>query len=273
MEKADIRVIVNAHWKIFTTKERKVAEYTLNFPEKVVYMTITELSDELKVGEGTIVRFCQKLGFSGFHPFKIALAKSLQNEPVSAKDDLISKLAHEHMQVIQETSNLLKRKDVEKAAGKIIVSRRVYLIGVGASGITALDAFYKFLRIGIDVRFNMDSHLMAMWLAESSTNDCLLAFSQSGSTSVVVDMVSSAKKNGTFVIAVTSYTRSPLTEYADIILLTPTKETPFQSGAIRSKIAQLHVLEVLFEMVRSKLGSSAEEAIARTASAVEKWIY
>ncbi|HOJ88795.1 MAG TPA: hypothetical protein PLP64_07020 [Pseudothermotoga sp.] len=43
--------------------------------------------------------------------------------------------------------------------------------------------------------------------------------------------------------------------------------------SIRSKIAQLHVLEVLFEKTRVILGPAALEATNKTAEAVEKWIY
>ncbi|MCS7175752.1 MurR/RpiR family transcriptional regulator [Pseudothermotoga sp.] len=273
----DIVTLIKTNEKIFTNREAELAHFVLENAERVIYMTITELADELKIGQGTIVRFCQKLGFSGFHPFKIALAKSLgqSSEENHEIESLIDVVRRNHIEAIEETSKLLSvnEKIVRECATRIATCRRLYLLGVGASGVTAMDAFYKFMRIGIDARYNQDPHLLAMWLSECNEQDCVLAFSQSGSTAIVVDMANLAKHNGSCIIAVTAYARSPLAEHANFVLLTSIRESPFQSGAIRSKIAQLHVLEVLFEQTKFLLSDKAIEATKRTAMAVEKWIY
>ncbi len=264
------------NWLHFTKKEQELANFVMNNAQKLVYMTITELAEELHVGQGTIVRFCQKLGFSGFHPFKIALARSVgQREQEKETNNLISLVRQNHIEVIEETSKLLSLNEqiIKECSKRIATCRKLFLLGVGASGITAMDAFYKFMRIGIDVRYSLDTHILAMSLSESNEQDCVLAFSQTGSTALVVDMAEMAKKNNSCVIAITAYSRSPLTKYADYVILTAIRESPFQSGAIRSKIAQLHVLEVLFEQTRVLILNRAEEATKRTATAVEKWIY
>lgn len=273
----DVITLIKTNEKLFTNRETELAKFIVENAEKVIYMTITELADELKIGQGTIVRFCQKLGFSGFHPFKIALAKSLgqTSEECQETKNLIDLVRQNHIYAIEETSKFLITNEeiVRECAHKIANCRRLYLLGVGASGVTAMDAFYKFMRIGVDTRYNQDPHLLAMWLSECNEKDCALAFSQSGSTAIVVDMAILAKKNGSCVIAVTAYARSPLAEHANFVLLTSIRESPFQSGAIRSKIAQLHVLEVLFEQTKYLLSNKADEATKRTAMAVEKWIY
>ncbi|AEH50429.1 MurR/RpiR family transcriptional regulator [Pseudothermotoga thermarum] len=272
----DVQTIIKVNQRLFTKKEKKLAEFVITHPEDVIDMSVTEVADTLGIGEGTVVRFCQKLGFTGFHAFKIALAKSLgKQEELARSNDILNIVKENHIKAIEETSNLLKlnEKIVYQCAEKIANCRRLYLLGVGASGVTALDAYYKFMRIGIDARHMMDPHLQIMDLSSCCEKDCVLAFSQSGSTAVVVDMAKLAKQNGACVIAITGYNKSPLTSYADFILLTAIRENPFQSGAIRSKIAQLHVLEVLFEQTCLILSDKARKSIDRTARAVEDWIY
>lgn len=273
----DVEMLIKTSQHRFTKKELLLAEFVLNNPEKVVYMTITELTDELQIGQGTVVRFCQKIGFSGFHAFKIALAKNLGQQIRQEQEigNSILAVKQNHIQAIEETSRFLCANVdiVHRCAEKIATCARLYLLGVGASGVTALDAFYKFMRIGIDVKYTQDPHMLAMLLAECGEKDCVIAFSQSGSTAVIVDLAALAKSKGACIIAVTGYSRSPLAKYADFVLLTSIRENPFQSGAIRSKIAQLHVLEVLFEQTKSLLGPRADEAMKKTATAVEKWIY
>jgi DNA-binding MurR/RpiR family transcriptional regulator len=273
----DVQTIIKANQKQFTKKENELAQFVIDHPDEVIHMSITEIVDELRIGQGTVVRFCQKLGFSGFHPFKIALAKSLgrQEEASEGSKDMLAMVKEDHIKAIEETSKLLKlnEKVVYQCAEKISNCRRLYLLGVGASGVTALDAYYKFMRIGVDVKYMLDPHFQAMSLSGCNEKDCVVAFSQSGSTAVVVDMAQIAKQNKACVIAVTGYNKSPLTFYADFVLLTAVRENPFQSGAIRSKIAQLHVLEVLFEQTKLLLADKAKQNVDRTARSVEKWIY
>jgi len=272
----DVRTIIKVNQKQFTEKENKLAQFVIENAGRIIDMSITEIADEIGVGQGTVVRFCQKLGFSGFHPFKIALARSLGRQEEQTDDsDIVSMVKENHIKAIEETSKLLKlnQQIVYQCAEKISQCRSLYLLGVGASGVTALDAYYKFMRIGVDVKYMPDPHLLVMTLSKCDERDCVLAFSQSGSTAIVVDMAQLAKQNGACVIAITGYNRSPLTRYADFVLLTAIRENPFQSGAIRSKIAQLHVLEVLFEQTKMLLSDKARENIDRTARSVEKWIY
>ncbi|WP_448378887.1 MurR/RpiR family transcriptional regulator [Fervidobacterium sp.] len=275
----DMFTILSYKHGALTKKEEIIARYVLENAEEVIHMSITELSELLHVGEGTIVRFCQKLGFEGFHSFKIFLAKSIPNgkneNEIFSSEDILSKIKSNHVNAIEKTYELLKSsKDIlAKCAEKIATCNKLYTVGVGASGATALDAYYKFMRIGINTFFSQDPHLAAMEIATSKSEDVLLAFSQSGSTSVIVDLAKLAKENRVTVIAVTGHMRSPLANVADYVLLTPIREAPFESGAIRSKISQLHVLEALFEMTKQNIKAEADLCIQKTARAVQKWIY
>jgi len=274
----DLITLLNLYRELLTKKEQLIAKFVIENQNEVIHMSITEFAETLKVGEGTVVRFCQKLGFDGFHSFKLFLAKTAgrddkKNEELN--NDVFTVLKINHISTIEQTSELLRKskETIEKCADLIARCRKLYTIGVGASGATALDAYYKFMRIGIDAFFSQDQHLTAMKLSMSNEKDVVLAFSQSGSTSVIVDLAKIASENKTPVIAVTGHKRSPLTLIAEYIILTPIREAPFESGAIRSKISQLHVLEVLFELTKARLDKSAQDAIISTARAVEKWIY
>ncbi len=273
----DIGTLIRTHKGEFTKKESDLAFFVLEYPEQVIQMTITEVADKLNVGQGTIVRFCQKLGFPGFHAFKIALAQSLGKQKELFEDtlDILGLIKSKQFEAIEETYKLLKSNEstIYMSAEKISKCRKLYLVGFGASGATALDSYYKFMRIGLDCVYLPDPHLQMMALSQSTKKDCVLAFSQSGSTALVVDMASIAKKNGSCVISITGYNRSPLTEVSDYVIINALRENPFQSGTIRSKIAQLYVLEVLFEIVRNMLKEKADKNIDKTARSVEKWIY
>ena len=57
--------------------EKKIADYVINNKEKVIEMTVSELATQSNVSEATIVRFCKKCDFKGFHDLKINIAKEM----------------------------------------------------------------------------------------------------------------------------------------------------------------------------------------------------
>ena len=70
--------------------------------------------------------------------------------------------------------------------------------------------------------------------------------SHSGATTDTVDFLRIARDAGAATIAITNFGQSPLAEAADVVLTTAARETPFRSGALGSRIAQLMVIDCLF---------------------------
>ena len=64
---------MNSLKKSFTNSEKKIFEYIEKNPENIIHMNIRDISNEIKIGETTVIRFCKKIGFKGYHDFKISL--------------------------------------------------------------------------------------------------------------------------------------------------------------------------------------------------------
>lgn len=261
--------------------EQKVADYCLEQPEEVVYLSVTELADLCGVAESTVIRFAHAAGFSGYQELKLTLVTDAAlsqgaEGPVSPDDPVdvfADKMTRFNVQVLEDTARLLDLHQLEEAIRVLTEAPRVEFYGVGASGITALDAKYKFLRIGKSCDAFTDSHLQAMSAANLRKGDVAVGISQTGSTQDTVDSVSVAKERGATVICITGAARSPITRVADITLLTSSVESPLEGGALRTKIAQIHVLDLLYTGVSMRLGPSAQEATERTARAVLDKLY
>ncbi len=262
--------------------EKKIADHVLKDPEGTIYASITELAEYCGVGEASIIRFCHTIGFRGFQEFKLVLAQELGNlqeevaTDISPSDDietLARKVAVGSTQSITDTLGILDLRELERAMDAIANARRVVFFGVGASGFTALDAKYKFLRIGVQCDAFTDSHLQAMSAATLQSGDVVVGISQTGSTKDVVDSCRIARSSGAQVICITAYIKAPITRVADIILLTAVQESPLGSGAIRSKVAQLYLLDLLFTGVAVRNRDKARHMTQKTAEAVLDKLY
>ena len=56
----------------FFDTEKKIGDYIVRNPKKVVDMTVGELAKECGVSEASVSRFCKRIELKGFHHLKIS---------------------------------------------------------------------------------------------------------------------------------------------------------------------------------------------------------
>ncbi|MFK7691790.1 MurR/RpiR family transcriptional regulator [Paenibacillus sp. HJGM_3] len=266
----------------FTKSEQRVAETVLNDPEGAVYSSITDLAEKAGVGETSVIRFCRKLGFQGYQEFKLAVAQQLTSPAeqmagdIEESDSLATlkvKLTALNAQNIQNSSALLNEQALQEAVNLFRSARTITFMGVGSSGMTAMDARYRFFRLGLQVNAETDTHGMRMTAALARRGDVVMAITTSGSTRDLVDAFRLAKANDASTVCLTSHARSPITQHADVVLLTASKETPLQGGSFAAKLAQLHALDLVSTILSLQMKDSAYEALEKTAKSVLDKLY
>ncbi len=242
--------------------ERKVANYILNFPEESVGLSVGELADRSNTSNAAIIRFCKTLRFEGYREFAIKMASDIALSNVEEDiytdiqvgddlDSIIKNVSHNNKKSITDTLLVLDTGEIKKAIEVLHKSKRIDFYGVGASGIIALDAQQKFMRIN---RYSMaysDTHLQATAAANLSQVDTAVFISYSGETRDLVETIKIAKSTGAKTISITKFGNNTLSEKADIKIFISSPETSMRSGASGSRIAQLNVIDILFTGVGS----------------------
>lgn len=227
-----------------TKSEKKVADYILAIGEKIIYSTMHDIKDKTKVGDATIIRFCQKLGFSGFSELKISIAKEGFPKTLEKKEGFFDELVDDLSDVLKRTRELLNEKELERAVNLITKARHVYCYGVGASGNTAEVLEKMFLRVGVHAHAIRDPHYQAQSSSLLTEKDVIIAFSLSGKTRDTFESVQLAKENKAQVISVTNYLSSPIAQQGDVVLQTVVEEF-FDGGSLAGSMSQLYLCEVL----------------------------
>ncbi|QGG54854.1 MurR/RpiR family transcriptional regulator [Paenibacillus sp. B01] len=278
----DLKLKVSSYYPSLTKSEQKVADYVLGASESIMYRSVTELADLSGVGETTVMRFCRAIGFKGYQDFKLALAQDYSphrqardGSPEAGEDDGdFPALVHRELaSILADTMDLLDRTKLDEAVRRIHEAGYVQLFGVGTSGLTALDAKNRLLRIGLRAEAATDAHIQAMMAVTMGRGDVAIGISLSGSTLDTVDLLSKARQQGAYIIAITNYAKSPITAEADLVLLTAGKESPLEGGSIGAKMSQLLVIDLICEGLARHDLPRTREMRERMAKAVIERIY
>lgn len=64
----------------FTPRQRGLAEFILQNPESLAFLTITDLAKKVGVSEATVTRFCGTLGYDGFAHLCREVQETIQSE-------------------------------------------------------------------------------------------------------------------------------------------------------------------------------------------------
>jgi len=244
----------------FTKSDSKIYEYIIANPEQVIFHSLTELSEASGVAEATVLRFFRKLGFKGFQDFKFLFAQEVHADSNHKHDETyMEKIRTNMIQSIEDTFDMIDVQTLESCVDVINQSQDVVIFGIGSSGIAGLDMQNRLMRIGKHVSVFTDPHFQVMRASSLNEKSVVIAISLTGSTKDIVDTVEIAKEKNATVIALTNYTKSPLTKFADYILLTSAKENPLDSGSLVSKITQLYLIDLLCTGLTMKNYQEAEK--------------
>ncbi|WMJ88789.1 MurR/RpiR family transcriptional regulator [Anaerocolumna sp. MB42-C2] len=271
--------IENSYGK-FTKSEKVVADFVFQNPQKVLYTSITDLAEMCGVGDTTVFRFCKALKLNGYQEFKMLLAQDIANKKgmsnaiagtIELEDDVktvCKKTFATNIAALNETFNLLDFDAVTKAVDLISAAKRIHFFGVGSSGVIALEAKQKFMRILPNVEFIADGHMQCMAAALLDSRDLAIIFSYSGSTKDMIEVHKLVKQNACKSICITRFAKTALTNQADVVLLCGSNEGPLDGGASSTSMVQLYLLEVLYMEYFVKHYNQSRDNKARTTEAI-----
>lgn len=240
-----------------TESEKRIAKYILENSTEVYNYSMKDLAALIKTSPSSIVRFCQKLGYEKFQDFKISLAMEQSSIEEKEKiiyedvileddiDDIIEKISMVNIKSIEDIKFLIDKKKLEKAIKAIDGAQSIYLFGVGASGLVAMDFQYKLIRIGKKAVMFLDSHSQLASAVSIGKDDVAIGISHGGKTLEVYKAIKQAKENGATTIAITKYGDNPISKEVEINLQVGDMERTLRVGAIASRIAQLTVVDIL----------------------------
>lgn len=251
----------------------RIADFIAQNAADVIHMSVTEVAERAEASEGSVIGFCQSIGARGFQQIKLSLARDLVqpvqfiHEDLSPSDSIASvveKIFQSDMQALQDTQKALDITALSRAVEAIRKARRVEVFGVGSAATIAEDANYRLLRIGIESRASVDSHIQAITASLADPSIAVITVSHSGSSVETLTATRLAKEAGATTIAITNFGKSPLLAYSDIVLNTLARETQFRTEAMTSRIAQLAIVDALIACLALADYERSTATIART---------
>ena len=199
----------------FNTIEMDIYFYVQEHAVEIDGLKIRELASRLHVSTASILRFCKKLGCSGYAEFKFKFKESLEqpttkitNEIHQGKDYCFRFNTEDGVEELER--NTLEGAKLIKAANKII------FIGEGTSGVMAKYGALFLTMMGHSAQ-HIDSSSIPIPV-ENHSNTIVIALSVSGETNSLIDRLEGFKNLNAKIISITNGKDNTISRLADFSL-------------------------------------------------------
>ncbi|RGE20301.1 MurR/RpiR family transcriptional regulator [Leucobacter sp. wl10] len=210
---------IRAYAALLGPSESAVAKAVLDHSVEVPQWSTQQLAAAAGTSAATVIRACQRLGFTGFQHLRLELAR--EGAPAdAAPGDGVSRVFESAREALLLGRDAVDREALAGAATVVAGARRVFFTANGFSAPPLQDAAMRFATIGRAVEAPIDILAQQFAAHTLGPEDVCVALSHSGANTHTLATCRAAKQRGAAVIALCSYTRAPIPELADVVVST-----------------------------------------------------
>lgn len=238
--------------KSLSNNELNVLKYVYEHSDEVLDMSIQTLAAQTSYSSATILRFCKKLGYSGFAEFKYALRAEGRKETPGASaakaqnfntrimiDSLCSN--------VEGTSNLISEDQLSHTFRYFDSNCPIYLWAPG--GITSIlsDYFEKLLfSIGRQNVYKIESSKMGEHILRNIHSESLLILiSTTGDFGPTVRLGKIARMNNVPILSITPYTNNEVANLATVNFRFFTNQRENRGAEFTSRLPVFYMINAI----------------------------
>lgn len=197
--------LIKEKYTSFTEGEIAIARYLLNHTEEIPKLNINQLAKNSLTSKSSVLRFAQKLGFSGFTELKNFLkwGNFFSENPITYSElgDLLGESIH-------KTIENFKSMNLDNIHQAIDECEHIYLIGTGLSQQGMAAQMQRiFLGLGKEMQvlpIGMQATLYQLMIERMGEKDLLIVFSGSGNNPILKEELTTPILKNVKILAITS---------------------------------------------------------------------
>lgn len=234
----------------FNETEILIYKYIIANQDKIPFMTIRELANELNVSTSTILRFCNKIDCDNYSEFKKKLKRNIKEISNIAPQSDLQVLLH----YFQGTNTSAFETKIKQGVKIIQNAEMIVFIGLGSSGTLARYGSRYFSNLG---KFSIgleDPYYPVIDIGEKKV--ALLVLSVSGETKEIVDFIKDFQACNSKILSITNQPNSTIAKMSDWNISYNMNMQRVNGGFnATSQVPVLFLMEVLARRLKYKRNS------------------
>ena len=268
--KSNLLMRIAEHQPNLSKGQRAIAHFITDHYDEAAYMTAFQMGEAVGVSESTVVRFAAELGFDGYPELQKAVQELVRSRLTTLKrieltrarmsdDEVLDHVLQADIQNVRQTLEDLPREIFNAAVSDVVNARNVYIFGAGSCRALANFVHYylKLLMHNTHLIHTSSSAEIFEEMVDIGEEDVIIGMSFPRYSSKAVKTLDFARSRNAKVIAITDSQLSPISDYADHLLLAHSD----LATVVDSLVAPLAVINALIVAVSLKKMDENRESL------------
>lgn len=260
------------HVAALSPQQRNIAEYCLDHAQEIPFLSVPELAERTGTSDATVVRFCQRIGYSGYSDLKMALVDQAREEMRASSTgeasdftadigkDFLAAMAKLEQQNIERTLENIDRHTFAQVAASLFRADHIFTFGLGISAYLSDYAAYLFTEHGmrstcLTTRYTSPREQLVVL----RPSDLVLAFSFPPYSRQTLEVLEESSDKGVPTVVITDKTTAPAVAIAGDALVVSSHGMSFNNATSSTNV----VLNALVLEIASRHRGETTDAISR----------
>ncbi|MBM6615285.1 MurR/RpiR family transcriptional regulator [Desemzia sp. RIT804] len=232
----------------------KIYNYIQDNRALIPKLKLHELASRLFVSDTIIIRFCQKIGLSGFNELKYRIKNELLNN--QKKQSSFREQIDQQIIDFQHFLNTISMTEIQQIIKLICSDRPLYIYGRSLSSVPA-KYLYTVLN-SLDRRCILieDLHLIKNISRTVQPGAIILIMSASAPLDVYNSIFEASRKTQATSILISSNKSETIHQMADFYLFCDDKQVYYNETDVNSRIYMLTLVQIMIELASEQLLTS-----------------
>ncbi len=230
----------------FTKTDWKIVQFMKNSPQEFLAGSAQNLATKINVSDASIVRFAQKVGFSGLSELKYTLQNELDKESTIISHNAYTLLMQDYNILTEALFKMIKPDHIDILRKQMLKAKRIYIVGLDQNRNVAELATNKFTLLGMDVQAITTRDALKFRASLATHEELFLIITFSGNRHSLAEALGEIIQNDSFIALISNYEKSICSAYADIVFLIPKTSSLENNDTITREIFILMLFDVIF---------------------------
>ncbi len=236
--------VIESNYDKFTTVEKSIADFFIQNREKLDF-SAKAVAERLFVSEASLSRFAKKCGYRGYREFIYQYQETfVENQEQITRNT--RRVLNAYQELTNKTYSLLDEAQIGRIAKMLERAERVFVCGMGSSGIAADEMEMRFMRIGVNIQSVKDIDLMHMQSVFQNEKSLIVGISLSGQRKGVRYLLQESHKKGAKTVLITTTSREEFHEFCDEQLVVPSLKHLNYGNLISPQFPVLVMLDIIY---------------------------
>lgn len=236
--------VIESNYDNFTPVERSIADFYIKNRTKMDFSS-KAIAEKLFVSEASLSRFAKKCGFRGYREFLYQYEENFveKTEAITGNTRMV---LNTYQELLNKAYNLVEESQVVRICKYLAKASKVFVCGVGSSGLAAREMQIRFMRIGVNIASIQERDIMRMQAVFQDESCLVIGISISGEKEEVLYMLEKAHERGAKTVLLTAQNKAHYEPYCNEVVLLPSLQHLNHGNVISPQFPALLMVDIWY---------------------------